>query len=133
MAEIYRGKHYVLYSQVALYDAEASDSYPEFETGEEAAIIAPKGIAVAAKNDQEAEIIVYQGQVQLNDVSVLVISGEIEVGSKGLIVGNEVTADTAEIVWQAGKTSVTVYTNTKDKDEVTKVVFALRKVDRKVE
>ncbi len=123
MQEIYKGKHLVQYSQVALFDAEDVDSYPQFETGEEPAILGDKGVAVATVNDTDVEITVYKGTAESGLVHIL--SGEIQVGNEGLIVGNETTADTAQVSYPPGKTSVSVYVNSQKPNEVTTVVFTL--------
>jgi hypothetical protein len=121
--EIYRGKHSVQYSQVALFDAEDVDSYPQFETGEEQAIFGKKGVVVSTANDKEVDITVCEEKSELELFHVL--SGEILVGSQGLIVGNETTADTAQVPYTPGKVAVAVYVNAQEKSEVTSVVFVL--------
>jgi hypothetical protein len=55
---LYTGSVYALYAQVALFDAEGGDSYPEWETGTEDAVFGPRGIAVATAGDTEIEIVV---------------------------------------------------------------------------
>lgn len=125
MQKIYKGEHLVQYSQVALFDAEDSNSYPIFETGEEAAILGAKGIAVATANDTEIEIVVYQGKTKSAPSEFQILSGDIQVGKQGLIVGNETTADTAKISYPSGKTTVSVYVDSQSPSEVTSVVFVL--------
>jgi hypothetical protein len=125
MQEIYKGRHSVQYSQVALFDAEDSNSYPIFETGEEAAILGAKGVAVATANDTEIDIVVYQGKTESAPSRFHILSGEIQVGKQSLIVGNETTADTAQISYPSGKTTVSVYVDSQSPSEVTSVVFVL--------
>ncbi len=130
MQEIYKGRHSVQYSQVALFDAEDTDSYPIFETGEEAAILGAKGVAVATANDREIEIVAYQGKTDPATSGFHILSGEIQVGALGLIVGNEITADTAQISYPSGKTAVSVYVDSQSPSEVTSVVFVLDSLEK---
>jgi hypothetical protein len=125
MQELYRGQHSVQYSQVALFDAEDVESYPQFQTGQEPAVLGNKGICVATANDTDVEIVIYQGKAELKSEGFEILSGEIQVGNQGLIVGNESTADTAQVSYPPGKTSVSAYVNAKVSSEVTSVVFVL--------
>jgi hypothetical protein len=119
---LYTGSVYALHAQVALFDAEGEDSYPEWETGTEDAVLGPRGIAVATAGDTEIEVVVCSDKKNLS--GILCISGEISVGNQGLIVGNVVAANLAQIPWPPGKTSVDVYTNGVG-EEVTRVAFVL--------
>lgn len=125
LIELYKGKHAVEYSQVALVDTEDEDSYPVFETGEEAAFFGDKGVAVATATDRDVEIIVYQGEGKPKEQSFFVMSGTIEVGVEGLTVGNETTADTAQVSYLDGETFVSIYANSKTTSKITQVVFVL--------
>ncbi len=107
MRKIFEGEFFTLYSQVALFDAEDHDSYPQWETGEENSVFGPKGVVVATQGDIKVDVAVYNGLG--NPGGSLCSSGEILVGEKGLIVGNEVAADTVKLNWPSGKTTVTVY------------------------
>jgi len=119
---LYTGSVYALYAQVALFDAEGEDSYPEWKTGTEEAVLGPRGIAVATAGDTEIEVVVSSGQENVS--GMLCISGEIQVGHGGLVVGNVVAANLVQIPWPSGKTSVDVYTNGIGQ-EVTRVTFVL--------
>jgi hypothetical protein len=131
MEELYKGKHSVQYSQVALFDAEDTNSYPQFETGEEAVIFGSKGVAVATANDTDVEIAVLKGEAHESDIVgfFLLLSGEMQIGNQGLIVGNEITADTAEVAYPAGKASVSVYANAEASTEITGVLFILNRLE----
>lgn len=106
---LYSGSVYALYAQVALFDAEGEDSYPEWETGTENAVLGPRGIAVATAGDTEIEVVVCSDKGDHN--GIFCISGEILVGNQGLVVGNVVSANLVQIPWPPGKTCVDVYTN----------------------
>jgi hypothetical protein len=58
---------------------------------------------------------------------ILCISGEIEVGNQGLLVGNVVSCDLYELAWPRGRVAVNVYVDRSE--EVTQVVFALDSKD----
>jgi hypothetical protein len=105
--QIFEGEFFALYSQIALIDAEDPDSYPQWETGEENAILGPKGVVVATQGDIKVGVVVYNGLG--NPGGILCSSGEILVGEQGLFVGNEVASDTAPLEWTSGKTAVMVY------------------------
>ena len=130
MYKIYKGQHLVQYSQVALFDAEDSNSYPIFETGEEAAVLGDKGVTVATANDTEIEIVVYQGKMESAPSGFHILSGEIQVGKQGLIIGNETTADTAQISYPSGKAAISVYVDSQSPSEVTSVVFVLDSLEQ---
>jgi hypothetical protein len=129
MQEIYKGRHSVQYSQVALFDAEDADAYPQFETGEEPALLGEKGVVVTTANDTDVEVVVYQGKSDSNPDEFHILSGEIQVGSQGLIVGNETTADTAQISYPSGKVSVSVYADAQNSANVTRVSFFLNSLE----
>jgi hypothetical protein len=101
---------YALYGQVALFDAQTSDAYPQWRTGIEAAAIGPYGIAVATAGDVDVEVIVYDLQDEdagsAREIGSSRISGIIEVGNQGLLVGNVPASDLFEIEWPEGRTSV---------------------------
>ncbi len=107
MQQILEGKFFALYSQIALIDAEDPDAYPEWKTGEENAVLGPKGVVIATQGDIKVDVIVYRGLG--NPGGTLCSSGKILVGGQGLIVGNEVAADTARLEWPSGKTAIMVY------------------------
>jgi hypothetical protein len=126
MAElIYSGKAIALYGQIALFDCEDKESYPQFETGFEKAVLGSKGVAVTALPDSFIDISVYDGDLKGEDVFYL--SGEIQVGKAGLFVGNEISAMIEKLNWPSGKTHITVYANGA-RNEATKVVFILKHI-----
>ena len=96
-----------LYSQIGLIDAEDDESYPQWDTGKEQVAFGQKGVAVAALGDTKVEVTVYEGNGSPG--GTLCSSGTILVGQQGLIVGNEIAADTAVFDWPPGRTTVTIY------------------------
>lgn len=120
---LFRGKAYALYAQVALFDP-AEGSYPDWEVGVEHAVFGPRGVAVATASDIEVEIIVCRGQQVPG--KMLCISGEIEIGDQGLLVGNVVSCDLYELAWPPGKAAVQVYVDRGE--DANQVVFALTRL-----
>ncbi|MGB8214143.1 MAG: hypothetical protein WCE68_11340 [Anaerolineales bacterium] len=119
---LYRGKALALYNQVMLIDAEDIDAYPQWSTGIENAILGPKGVAVSALGDTQVEIIIYKGNTVVE--STLYISGEIEIGKSGLIVGNEIAGTSERIPWPSGKAKIKVYANG-PQNTATQIIFVL--------
>jgi hypothetical protein len=113
MKVIYQGKSLAHYNQIALIDEEDKDSYPQWETSIEPAVFGPKGIAVGTVPDAWIEITISQRSCQEEKPAcpIHVGSAVIEVGSKGLLVGNILSATFEVIPWNSGKTRVEVYTN----------------------
>ncbi len=106
---LFNGKIYTQYFQVALFDAEVKDSYPQWKTGEETVVFGSRGVAVATANDTDVNVVVKRGKA--NPDYKLCVSGEILVGSKGIIVGNEVASSISLIPLQSGDYSIVIYTN----------------------
>jgi hypothetical protein len=119
---------YALYGQIALFDAQASDAYPEWLTGDEAAAIGPRGIAVATAGDVDVEVIVYDLQDEDAGSARVIgssrISGIIEVGNQGLLVGNVPASDLFEIEWPTGRASVEAQVQAPT-DQAVRVLFFL--------
>lgn len=131
MKEVYRGKHYALYYQIALLDAEQPE-YPQWTTGQEFAAHGGRGVAVATANDTNIEVLVYKSEGEgVQDLGVHHLSGMIDVGYLGLWVGNETTANMAQVPWPPGLTQVEVYVNAQAKTEVTRVTFVLRPLSQR--
>jgi hypothetical protein len=122
MEEIYGGKILAMYAQVALFDAEDGESYPQWETGDERVILGPKGIAVATAPDARIDVRAYSGDG--NPGGNKILSAVIQVGNRGLLVGNVAAADITELPWPAGETSIDVYV-TGLPDRVDSVMFVL--------
>lgn len=119
---IFTGKILALYGQISLIDAEDISSYPQWETGEEFAVIGPKGIAVAALIDHLIEVSIFKNQK--NDDDVLYFSGSFFVGNCGLLIGNEVAGFRETIPWPKGVVEVEVYANAPG-GEATQMTFVL--------
>lgn len=119
---IFNKKIMALYGQVSLIDAEDVNSYPQWETGEEIAIIGPKGVAVSALIDHQIEVLIYKGQKK--DVGIFYFSGSFFVGNFGLLVGNEAAGVQDTILWPKGEVEVEVYANAPN-GEATQITFVL--------
>jgi hypothetical protein len=120
----YHSSHY----QVAIFDAEYPDSYPEWIIGKETIIFGRYGVVVVVANDTDIDISVLTGKFIPNHK--LCVSGEILIKNKGLIVGNVLSASTNEVAIPRGHYSITVMT-----DEIgmntRKVWFILNQVDNR--
>jgi hypothetical protein len=126
MEEVYCGKHYALHYQIALLDAEQPE-YPQWATGQEFAVHSGRGVAVATANDTDIEVLIYKSEGEgVQDFGFHRLPGTIDVGSLGLWVGNETTADVAQVPWPPGPTQVEVYVNVQAKTEVTRITFVLK-------
>lgn len=119
---LFRGLIFTLHSQVILLDNEADHGFPEMRTGAESVAFGEQGVVVATKEDFETEVIVCQGKDEPEHE--LCVSGQIKVGSQGLLIGNIEAATITNIPWSSGKTLVTVYTNGIFTN-ATKVIFYL--------
>lgn len=106
---ISEGKIYGLYSQVALFDAETKDSYPQWKTGDEDIVFGPRGAVVATATDQPIEVLVCRGRG--SPEHVLCVSGEILIGNQGFIVGNLTAETLIGDSWQSGWYAIIIYTN----------------------
>jgi hypothetical protein len=130
MKELYRGSHWPGYYQFVLLDAEDPE-HPQWPTGEEIAVGGPKGVAVTTgvgpkeSSGGLVELIVYAAPGR--PPGVLRFEQDLIVGSEGLLIGDAEGAY-ATIPWPAGKTHVSVYTNSEDRypfQGVTCVAFVL--------
>jgi hypothetical protein len=122
---IFKGNAMAYYGQVMLIDAEDKESYPEWVTGSEIAVLGPKGVAVSVLLDALVEILVVQGDSHFE--GILYNSGEIMIGNCGIIVGNEIAAMSYRIAWPSGRTKVNVYANDQA-GKATQVIFALEHI-----
>jgi|GEM_PF-5358498 len=132
MLLIHCGKHFSAYGIVQLFSLLPNDStgnsYPVPKTGEELAVFARGGIQVSMKDEIDVEVNVYLGNDQLDNSWFFIQSGEILVGSHGFIeVGNFIDIMT-KVPVESGKYKASVYTNTGDLYNATKVAFVLEKL-----
>ena len=125
MKEIINGEYFALFSQIVLIDVEATDAYPQWMTGEEIAVLHSKGVAVSALGDSLIHVIVYEGDELIGEIEY--ISGVIDVGSKGLLVGNEAAGTSSVFPWPTGRTKIKVYANA-PKDKATSIKFILQRL-----
>jgi hypothetical protein len=123
LKELLSGSFYSLYEQILLIDDETIGDHVQMRTGSESVAFGPYGVVVATKGDQKIEVVVFIGNGEPDHK--LCVTGQISVGNKGLLVGNVVAADTANVNWPRGRTLVTVYTNGISID-TTQVYFCLK-------
>ena len=121
MTKLLDTKIYVQYSQLAILDAEDKSSYPQWETGEELIVFGEKGIIVATENDTKVNTIVSSNFPKTN--GNLLGSGIIQVGRKGMLVGNVVTNDLHSIECLSGKTRITIYVDNPGKAQIVEFVI----------
>ena len=98
------------YAQVALWDAQAIDSYPDWGTGEEECAVGPRGVAVATRLDGVIRVRIVGGGTavpSIDDRRCAVT--EIEIGNRGIEIGNEAAADVYLILLPPGRVTVAVY------------------------
>jgi hypothetical protein len=123
---ICQNKYYSSYYQVAIFDAENPDAYPEWKIGKELIVFGQYGVVVVVANDTEIEISVAIGK--LIPTYKLCVSGEININNKGVIVGNVPSSSLDNVEISSGHYSITVMT-----DDIGinthKVWFVLNKVD----
>lgn len=124
---IFDGKIYGLFSQVALFCAEAKNAYPQWKTGDEHVVFGQRGVVVATATDQPIEVIVYTGKEKPEHV--LCVSGEILIGDQGFIVGNVASENMIGGSWQNGVYAIVVYTNGIG-NTVTKIYFYIEYLGR---
>jgi hypothetical protein len=132
---LFRAKVRSAHAQVGLWDAEDRDSYPQWESGEEAIVFGAKGVAVAVAPDAEVDVVVLSGppvsepHLAAADLPIsypyLIDSGSLQVGNAGLTVGNEVAGDATPVNWPAGRVEVSVYSNFAAPESITAVAFVL--------
>lgn len=101
----------VHYAQVSLVDKNAKD-YPQWETGEEKFVYIDAGVAVATDTDREVRVVV---SIDPPKDMYLLGAVEINIGTDGFLVGNELSRDIHHIKWNSGKTRVEIYVDNKDK------------------
>jgi hypothetical protein len=124
MEEILREKFLAHYYQIALVDYEGPESYPEWDNGEETAILGPKGVVVSTPTDGFVETLVLTGENSLELPEI--ISGVIDIGNSGIFVGNETSSSYKIIPWLDGKTSIKVFLDRIDSNNV-RVIFVINK------
>jgi hypothetical protein len=106
---LYHDEIPALYSQIALFDAKVKDAYPQWKTGEEAFVFGQYGVVVLVATDQKINVFVCRGKGIPEHK--LCVSGEIEVISNSIEVGNVPAAHTACLPFPNGRYSVVIYTD----------------------
>jgi HEAT repeat protein len=122
MREIYRGKFSTSHHLLALYDVADNDSFPEIGTGTDSTYFGPKGVLITVATDDDIQVTVYTGEG--TPPGVLVGTGTIEGGDKGLFIGSPL-ADLDLLAWPPGPASVSVYLDTDAPYEAKQVTFVL--------
>lgn len=125
---LFSDKVFALYSQVALFDAENRNSYPQWKAGHEIIVFSLQGVAVVTASDEQVDVIVCKGKVIPK--YALCVSGEILVGEQGILVGNIPAATVTQIPLESGRYSVVVFTDGFG-TETRQVYFFLDRLDRK--
>jgi hypothetical protein len=98
---------FTAYRQVAIFDAAARESYPEWDAESTTCAIGPHGVAVAlAGNNEDVPVEVHEAY---ESADVPRCTATIVVGSSGLTVGNVVGDTLAAVQWPAGRALVQVY------------------------
>lgn len=123
---LFSGKVLSLYSQVALFDAEDKEAYPQWKTGDEIVVFGLHGVAVVTAGDKQVDVRVFKGMVEPQHS--LCVSGEIEIGEQGVLVGNVPAASVTHLSLSSGKYSVVVYTD-KVGPETEQVVFCIDRLN----
>ena len=124
------------YAQIWLCDVE-SPSTPQWETGEEF-VFDEYGVAVATADHTDVWVTVFDGTLGRREADAwqepgatpwrLCCTGVIEVGRRGLQVGDETSSEYANIWWHPGKTQVTIYGNGTGHD-ITRLHIVLNPLD----
>jgi hypothetical protein len=122
MTRIIEAEVLALRYQVALLDKDTLD-YPQWETGREKYVFNLKGVAVNLGTERYVTIAVYADSFEEKECGEFLGEAEIEVGNKGLIVGNEEACDTYEIDLPRGKYRVGVYLT--ETQNSAKVIFVI--------
>lgn len=107
---VFEGKVFALYSQIALFDAEKKDAYPQWKAGKEIIVFGLSGVVVVTAGDKLIDVVVCKGKVVPQQYA-LCISGEIIVGNQGIIIGNVPAANVTQIPMQSGRYSVVIFTD----------------------
>jgi hypothetical protein len=126
MKELYRGQMLADHYQVALFDAEDNESYPEWESDELRVIFGTKGVVVPMIDD-DVDVVVYEGEGIPDRKLQLYAEGIIFVGNEGLLVGNGIANDLEQLAVPSGKVRVSVYVDGVNA-EATRVAFVIGKL-----
>jgi hypothetical protein len=98
-----------LYAQVEFVCTDYDDGIPEWDTGKEALVYSIHGIRIETKPDTEIEMIVSNYQVMTEPV--LCISGKMEIGDNGVIVGNIVASTIKQLDFEPGNYKIMINAN----------------------
>lgn len=99
------------YAQVALFDPEVSDAYPNWVTGEEEVVFGPSGVAVATRPDEAGpvRIEVYVGSYEPDPSWRFVGDGMVRVTARRLVVGSVTGGDLRSVPTDPGEYRVSVH------------------------
>ena len=102
--------------QVELSDPKATD-YPQWQTGNEPAVVLPQSIAVATQSDSDGDVAVevWTNQVEVKGVELRpVYEGEFLLSDDHAVVGNTVGHEFHSIPLSPGRHNVKVFTSGSD-------------------
>jgi hypothetical protein len=123
---LYSGQVFTAYAQIALFDNEHKNSYPQWIVGNEAIVFGQRGVAVATAVDKSIDVKVFKGTI-IPDQYLLCVLGEIIIGNKGIMVGNVPAANVTKIPLIGGRYSVMIFTDGIG-ENVCKVIFVINQL-----
>jgi len=101
-------------AQVELSDLNATD-YPQWQTGNEAAVALPDCVAVATQGDQAGKVVVeiWYGELQVDDPALRepIFEGEFVTTENSVVVGNTVGNEFHSASLPAGRYHLRVFTS----------------------
>ncbi|WP_371348160.1 hypothetical protein [Ancylobacter sp. IITR112] len=120
---LYAGTHYVNYGQIGLWDKADLSAYPV--PNGPLPWWGPKGVVVPARDDGDVAVCVAVEPTAIDDGYVLLTSGDMDVGDRGLTVGNVTTASMADVAVPQGRYGVKCYYRGKEPSTAMELFFAL--------
>jgi hypothetical protein len=115
------------YAQVALFDPENPDSYPDWGTGDEAMVFGPSGVAVGTRPDLTGSVRIEVWTDKHEPSAPMRLAGEgvLRVSANQLTVGSVTGADLRTVPIPAVECHVSVYLHDSE-DGPDAVVFVLQ-------
>lgn len=120
---LYAGSHYVTYGQIGLWDKADLSAYP-IPDGP-LPWWGPKGVVVPALDDVEVIVHVIFPPAASDDGFSLLAEGQIQIGERGITVGNVTSASTVDIAVPKGRYRVTCSYRGMDPAAATELSFVL--------
>ena len=122
MGKFYEKQHIGGHYQIALLDGGSVD-YADHPTWEGIDAFSTSSGIVVLTSDQEVNILLYDGDENIDERKVL--EGELEV-TDGLDVGSGTSCTIERVDWHNGTAHFCVYVNADKSEEVTEVAFVLK-------